>query len=58
MADNDTSSYSIDERIQAVTNTITVANDCVPVNLNLNQPILAEEVTQMTDDVNKNIFVN
>ena len=53
MADNDTGSYSIDERIQTVTNTITVADDCVPVNLNLNKLILAEEVTQITDDVNK-----
>ena len=43
---------SIDERIQAVTNAITVADDCVPVNLNLKQSILAEEVTQMTDDTN------
>ena len=43
---------SIDERIQAVTNAITVADDCVPVNLNLKQSILAEEVTQMTDDAN------
>ena len=36
MADDHTSSCSIDEKTQAVANTMTVAYDCVPVKLNLN----------------------